>query len=68
MNYCSNKAFLDLGLQILSLFRWNSIPSFRAKNPEVGHIMLVFTPSLERSDSIQGFVIHSILDIGCTIY
>ena len=56
------------GFQILPLFWWNSSPSFKAKNPEVGHIRLMSTPRFERSDSIKIFVRWTIIYIGCTLY
>ena len=57
-----------MGLQTLPLFSWNSIPILLVKNPEMGYILFVPTPSFKRSDSIKLLVRHPILDIGWTVY
>ena len=55
-------------VQIISLFMWNSISSFRVKNHEVWHIKIVSTPSFKRSDSINMLLRHPIMDVGWTVY
>ena len=60
--------YLYLGFQSLPLLSWNSIPGLWTKNPEMGHIWIVPTPSFERSNTIKLLMWNPILDIGYTFY